>query len=60
MDNNEFSNLNGLIYFTDGYGIFPAKCPPYKTAVVYVGGAENNPDIPVWAVKLILEPEDFK
>lgn len=28
----EFNNLKGLIYFTDGFGNFPAKNPDYQTA----------------------------
>ena len=30
-----FRKLRGLIYFTDGYGTFPVKKPPYDTAFVF-------------------------
>ena len=30
----EFTNLRGLVYFTDGMGIYPQKRPPYDTAFV--------------------------
>lgn len=53
--NKEFTNLKGLIYFTDGYGAFPAKKPDYDTAFVFVDDEYNNPDVPPWAIKLILQ-----
>lgn len=31
-----FTKLRGLIYFTDGYGTFPMKKPPYDTAFVFM------------------------
>lgn len=55
----EFSNLKGLIYFTDGYGTFPAKKPNYDTAFVFVDGEYNNPDVPPWAIKLILQKDEI-
>ena len=55
----EFNNLKGLIYFTDGYGLFPAKKPDYDTAFVFVDDEYNNPDVPPWAIKLILQREEI-
>ena len=26
----EYANLKGLIYFTDGYGLFPERMPPIR------------------------------
>ena len=54
----EFKNLKGLIYFTDGYGIFPARKPDYLTAFVFLEDEYKNPDVPPWAIKLILPKED--
>lgn len=51
----EFQNLKGLIYFTDGYGIFPAKKPDYETAFVFIRDEYEIPDVPPWAIKLVLE-----
>ena len=59
IKNKEFTNLKGLIYFTDGYGEFPAKQPSYNTAFVYIDDGYNNYDVPVWAIKLILQNEDI-
>ena len=58
--NKEFFNLKGLIYFTDGYGTFPEKQPAYDTAFVFVKDDYEIPEVPVWAIKLILEKENLK
>ena len=57
--NKEFSNLKGLIYFTDGYGEYPAKKPDYDTAFVFVEDDYNNPNVPPWAIKLILQKDEI-
>ncbi|MBR2683696.1 MAG: hypothetical protein IKE22_10585, partial [Atopobiaceae bacterium] len=31
----EFDDLQGLLYFTDGWGIYPNRMPPYKCAFVF-------------------------
>ena len=53
IHNKEFNNLKGLIYFTDGYGDFPAKKPDYETAFVFLDEEMNNYDVPPWAIKMI-------
>ncbi len=55
----EFSNLKGLIYFTDGYGNFPTKKPDYDTAFVFIDDEYNNPDVPPWAIKLVLQKNEI-
>ena len=55
----EFVNLRGLIYFTDGYGTFPERKPEYETAFLFVGDAFNNPDVPPWAIKLVLQKDEI-
>ena len=52
--------LRGLIYFTDGYGTFPVKKPPYETAFVFLKEDYRDVDVPPWAIKLILEEEDLE
>jgi predicted metal-dependent peptidase len=54
-----FTKLRGLIYFTDGYGTFPVKKPPYETAFVFMKNDYRDVDVPPWAIKLILDPEEF-
>ena len=55
----EFQNLKGLIYFTDGYGDFPEKKPDYDAAFVFVEDEYNNPDVPPWAIKLVLQRDEI-
>jgi predicted metal-dependent peptidase len=54
-----FTKLRGLIYFTDGYGTFPVKKPDYETAFVFLKEDYRDVDVPPWAIKLILEPEQI-
>lgn len=54
-----FRKLRGLLYFTDGKGIFPVKRPVYDTAFVFMQDQYSDISVPSWAVKLILEPEDI-
>ena len=55
VKNKEFSNLKGLIYFTDGYGVFPEKKPDYEAAFVFVRDEYEIPEVPPWAIKLVLD-----
>lgn len=59
IEDREFSNLRGLIYFTDGYGIFPEKAPDYDTAFVFLDPKVNHPRVPPWALKIILDEDDI-
>ncbi len=51
-------NLKGLIYFTDGYGIYPDNPPDYDTMFVFDSEDENRIPVPGWAIKAVLEDED--
>ena len=55
----EFENLKGLIYFTDGYGTFPTKKPAYDTAFIFIDDEYGQPEIPVWAIKLVLAKDEI-
>ena len=48
----EFMNLKGLLYFTDGYGIYPGKMPSYRSAFVFLEKDYRDVDVPPWAVRL--------
>ena len=60
IKNKEFDDLRGLLYFTDGYGVFPEHQPPYQTAFVFLDDEYNNYDVPVWAMRVILETADLE
>lgn len=55
-----FKKLRGLLYFTDGEGIYPVKRPVYDTAFVFMKDQYTDLSVPPWAIKLILEPEDIE
>ena len=55
-----FTKLRGLIYFTDGYGTFPVRKPDYDTAFVFLKDDYQDVDVPPWAIKLILDPDDLQ
>lgn len=57
---HEFQELRGLIYFTDGRGTFPEKMPDYRTAFVFVEDGFDMPQVPAWAIKLVLGEEEFE
>ena len=59
LNEQAFSQLKGLLYFTDGQGIYPAKMPPYNVAFVFMKEDYEDADVPPWAIKLILEEEDL-
>lgn len=54
LKNGELYDLRGLIYFTDGRGIFPSKKPAYDTAFILRCDGYSEPAIPTWAMKLTL------
>ena len=53
LEAGAFTKLRGLIYFTDGYGIFPVKMPPYDTVFVFMREDYRDVDVPPWAMKLV-------
>lgn len=55
-----FQKLRGLLYFTDGKGIYPVKMPPYDTAFVFMKEQYEDISVPGWAMKVILTEEDLE
>lgn len=56
----EFSNLKGLLYFTDGFGTYPTRMPPFQTAFIFLDEEESNPQVPPWAMKLVLPKRELE
>ena len=55
-----FTSLRGLIYFTDGMGIYPQKRPPYETTFVLLEEPPLSVKMPPWAIRLVLTVEDLE
>ncbi len=54
-----FSRLKGIVYFTDGKGIFPERKPRCETAFVFTDKQTAlNTEIPFWAIKTVLGDHD--
>lgn len=56
----EFEDLKGLLYFTDGYGIYPEQMPPYDAAFVFLKEDDNAPKVPPWAIRIVLDEEELE
>ena len=55
----KFSNLRGLLYFTDGMGTYPARRPAYATAFLFLGEKFDDANVPPWAMKVVLDEDEF-
>ncbi|MCM1245010.1 MAG: VWA-like domain-containing protein [Roseburia sp.] len=54
----EMKQLQGVLYFTDGKGIYPSGRPDYDTAFLFLDDYEEE-RVPPWAMRLRLLPEEF-
>lgn len=59
IEQGAFKNLSGLLYFTDGKGIYPRTCPTYKTAFLYLEEYDAT-IVPPWAITYSLDPLEFR
>ncbi len=55
----KIKDLKGLIYFTDGKGIFPKSKMKYPTAFVIYQKSYEYIDVPGWAMKIELMEDDI-
>ncbi len=58
LETGELGRVEGLLYFTDGYGSFPVRPPWYRTAFVFLDRAEDV-KVPPWAMKVYLEETEL-
>ena len=59
-EKKEFTNLKGLIYFTDGFGIYPERMPDYDVIFAFLDDNDTRPMVPPWAIKVVLEEEELE
>ena len=57
LKQKHFRKLGGLLYFTDGDGIYPKIKPAYLTAFLFPHGNKDI-TVPPWAIRYILEEEE--
>ncbi len=54
IEKKQFHSLRGLLYYTDGKGIYPTKKPSYETAFIFCGEDYDDSAVPPWAIRLVL------
>lgn len=54
VEDGELKNLGGLVYFTDGWGEYPAWRPAYKVAFAFYDDDHRAEEVPPWAVQVVL------
>ena len=57
LKQGEFENLKGLIYFTDGYGIYPERMPGYDVIFAFLEEDEMRQPVPPWSMKVVIESD---
>lgn len=53
----KLKKLKGLLYFTDGYGVYPEKRTSYDTVFVFPDDFYYDQEVPPWAIKLVYQME---
>lgn len=59
IDEGYFRQLKGIVYFTDGYGIYPDYTPAFECMFAFLDEDANRQPPPPWAIKVVLEQEEF-
>ena len=60
LEQHAFEDLRGLVYFTDGFGVFPDRAPTYDVAFVFVEEEGRERRVPPWAMKVVMDEETIK
>ena len=60
VENEEFTDLKGVIYFTDGYGIYPEKAPEYECIFAFLNEDEHRMEVPWWAIPVVISDEQLQ
>ena len=58
IEEKKLKNMRGLLYFTDGKGIYPSKRPDYKTAFIFAGDFDRAA-VPAWAICMRVDLPGF-
>lgn len=59
LSQGKLPDLRGVLYFTDGKGIFPDAAPGYDTAFIIHDDGFSDVWTPEWAMKLYLSRDDI-
>ena len=53
----QLGDMKGMVYFTDGLGEFPEQPPDYDVAFVFVDSGDPLPNVPPWAMRVLVDEE---
>ncbi|MBU3806101.1 MAG: hypothetical protein H9882_04340 [Candidatus Fournierella pullistercoris] len=59
IQQGSFHRLRGLVYFTDGLGVYPAHRPSFEAAFVMLAGQSHPERVPVWATRLLIDQDEL-
>lgn len=59
LEQGKIGTLGGLLYFTDGKGIYPKHRPKYQTAFLFLDAFDEEA-VPPWAMRIRLDPGEFE
>lgn len=59
LETGQLRDLKGLLYFTDGWGTYPQRRPSYDVAFLFFRDQYQDTNVPPWAMKVILGPEEL-
>lgn len=57
--NSGYGEVNGLIYFTDGDGVYPADMPKFKTLFAIYDNGFDKTRLPVWGTAVYIDKLDL-
>lgn len=55
----ELRDLRGLLYFTDGLGIYPARRPAYDAAFIMLSQQGFPERVPPWGIRVLLDEDEL-
>lgn len=55
MARGELTELRGVLYLTDGDGLYPEEPPRYETAFLFVSREDAEARVPPWAIPVLLD-----
>ncbi len=59
VEEGAFKNLCGILYFTDGKGIYPSRRPPCPAAFLFLEDYEED-KVPSWAMRLRVDRDEWR
>ncbi len=57
IEQGELDDLGGLLYFTDGWGVYPERMPAYRCAFVFYDENYRAENVPPWAMQVVMDQE---